>query len=136
MITQRPIQYICFASGNGSTFKHIHSTNSLKFNHALVISNKPDAKIVDFAQMNQIPVITFDKKRYSNIGDFYADCNEAISKTAQQSAHQTPLIHSLGYTGLIPKSIIDLGYPTLNSHPAPLVNEATAGKGMFGLKPY
>jgi len=112
-----------FASGSGSNAQQIMSYfEEHAFGEvALVLSNKPDAQVLDRAKRFRIPTHVFDRP------SFY-ESTEVLQILQKQ---EVSLIALAGFLWLVPDCLIQ-AYPDriVNIHPALLPEYG--GKGMYG----
>ena len=112
-----------FASGNGSNAQCIakHFENHPEIRISLILSNKPDAFVLQRAKNLKIPSFTFNRD------DFY----QRSLVLDELRRHEIDLIVLAGFLWLVPDNILH-GYPQriLNIHPALLPKYG--GKGMYG----
>jgi phosphoribosylglycinamide formyltransferase 1 len=127
------IQFIAFCSGNGTTAQYLASQIGVH-NIAIVVCDTPGAGILDWARQNNKPVHV--RGVDENIGLFYADFNTSFNRLKATQPHARFVGYGLGFTGLVPSSILDIpGFVMLNNHPGS-VKINTHGKGMYGDAPY
>lgn len=123
--------YICpvnkiaiFASGAGSNasaiIKRFRNHKTVKI--ALIVSNKPEAGVLNIAQQNKIPSLILDKEK------FFRD--NAYTDELKESGIEFIIL--AGFLWKIPSALIS-AYPgkIINIHPALLPKYG--GKGMYGL---
>lgn len=114
-----------FASGTGTNAQQIihHFANKSTVKVALVISNKPDAKVLDRAINANVPTAVFTKK------DFF----ETDKVLACLHENKIDWIILAGFLLLIPDNLIK-AFPKriINIHPALLPKYG--GAGMYGMK--
>jgi len=124
MNINKKIKIAIFASGNGS-----NAENIIKFfkNHEnicveLILTNNPNAYVIERAKNNNVKCIIFNKDDLYN--------SDKILNILKE--HNIDFIVLAGFLWLIPKSII-LNYPRkiINIHPALLPKYG--GKGMYGM---
>ena len=112
-----------FASGSGSNAQCIaeYFKNHPEIRIALILSNKPDAYVLQRAKNLEIPSFIFNRD------DFYQS-NRVLDELKR---YEIDLIVLAGFLWLVPENILD-GYPQriLNIHPALLPKYG--GKGMYG----
>ena len=113
-----------FASGEGTNAQCIidYFKKSSVIKVALVVSNKPDANVLNRAKNEHIPTLIINRV------DFYEN-----TTTIQQLQHLTiDLIVLAGFLWMIPGSLIK-AFPDkiINIHPALLPK--FGGKGMYGM---
>ncbi len=112
-----------FASGTGSNAEKIidYFRANTQIQVALVISNKPDAKVLDMAAANKIPTLVIDRQ------SFYSN-NKILSDL---SSHNIDFIVLAGFLWLTPKYLVEaFNKRIINIHPALLPKYG--GKGMYG----
>lgn len=114
---------IIFASGTGSNTQNIIDffRNDASVRIALIVSNKPEAGVLNIATKEGIPFLIIEKEQFFS-GNGYAD--ELLS-------YQPDLIVLAGFLWKIPFSLIQ-AFPNkiINIHPALLPKYG--GKGMYG----
>lgn len=113
---------IVFASGKGSNATAIHEyfTQNGKARIALIVTNKPDAGVLDLARREQIPFLIIDNKTL----------NEALL-VEQLQEYQPSLIVLAGFLRKIPAAMTEaFKDKIINIHPALLPKYG--GKGMYG----
>jgi phosphoribosylglycinamide formyltransferase 1 len=112
-----------FASGTGSNAQKIidHFKHSTEINVALIVSNKPDAGILQIAKAENIPVLLIEKEKFFR-GDAYLP---------ELKQNGIDFIVLAGFLWKIPGMLIE-EYPQkiVNIHPALLPKYG--GKGMYG----
>lgn len=112
-----------FASGSGTNAQKIieYFESNKDVNISLVLSNKPQAKVLERAKKFDIPSVIFDRNA------FY-ESDEIIRKLQKSDID---LIILAGFLWLVPKSLIE-AFPQriINIHPALLPKYG--GKGMYG----
>lgn len=118
-----------FASHNGSNVKAILESINISYLNAeakIVISNNPDAGVLEIAKTNNIPAICLNTKNYPKE---YNSLDEATLETLKN--HEVNLIVLAGYMKKTSPTIID-AYKNriLNIHPALLPKYG--GQGMYG----
>jgi phosphoribosylglycinamide formyltransferase-1 len=114
---------VIFASGSGSNAEKIilHFRNSSSVVVAGIFSNKPDAKVLDRAQMFNIPSFVFTKEELNS--------NAVLE---QLDEIQPDLIVLAGFLLKFPAEIIhSYTNKVINIHPALLPKYG--GKGMYGM---
>ncbi|MCX2744522.1 phosphoribosylglycinamide formyltransferase [Mangrovivirga sp. M17] len=114
-----------FASGSGTNAKAIidHFKDSKEIEVALVLTNKPDAGVIDYAVENNISHLVFNRE------SLY-ESNELIILMQSEGID---LIVLAGFLWLIPESMVkDFPGKIINIHPALLPKYG--GKGMYGKK--
>ncbi len=118
-------QIAVFASGNGSNAENLITYfNNSKIAHVgLVLTNNPDAGVIQRAKHLNVPVCVFSKKELQNS----TKVEEALK------SHQIDWIVLAGFLLLFPKKIIQ-SFPNtiINIHPALLPKYG--GKGMYGMR--
>lgn len=111
-----------FASGSGSNAENIahYFENKLHDNVTLILTNNPEAGVINRARKLQIPIFVFTKKQFSS--GFLLDVLHR---------QEIDFIVLAGFLKLIPADIIQ-AYPKriINIHPALLPKYG--GKGMYG----
>jgi phosphoribosylglycinamide formyltransferase 1 len=111
------------ASGNGSNAQNIaeYFKTSGVICVALILSNKPDAFVIERAKKLKIPSVVFNRKEFYESDDIL---NVLIE-------HRIDLIVLAGFLWLIPENILK-AFPKriVNIHPALLPKYG--GKGMYG----
>lgn len=114
---------VLFASGNGSNAEKIilHFKKSTLANVVTILSNNPDAKVLEKAKNHQIDTVVFTK----------TELNEGFVLEKMQNI-QPDLIVLAGFLLKFPESIINK-FPNkvINIHPALLPKYG--GKGMYGM---
>lgn len=114
-----------FASGSGTNAENIvnHFKISPVAEVRLILSNKPNAFVLERARKLNLPTQVFDKK------DFY-DSNKVLNTLAE---HKIDWVVLAGFLWLVPNSLIR-AFPNkiINIHPALLPK--FGGKGMYGDK--
>lgn len=115
---------VILASGNGTNAQAIidHFTHKNNVSVSLILSNKPTAFVLERAQKNNIPAISFNKYAFAKAGPI-----ESILLTESPD-----IIVLAGFLWKIPESLVKL-FPKkiINIHPALLPNYG--GKGMYGM---
>lgn len=113
-----------FASGTGSNAEQIirHFKSSSLATTALVVSNKPEAGVLQIARAENIPTLVIEKERFFR-GDGYVP---ALREAG------IDLVVLAGFLWKVPGQLI-AAYPRkiVNIHPALLPKYG--GKGMYGL---
>ncbi len=119
------INIAIFASGTGSNAQNIFNQFKAepKAHIALIVSNKDDAGVLEFAEQHEIP--------YAILGKDEMDDEETVMATLEY--HKIDFIVLAGYLLLVPQYLIK-AFPSriVNIHPALL--PAHGGKGMYGMK--
>jgi formyltetrahydrofolate-dependent phosphoribosylglycinamide formyltransferase len=114
---------VIFASGAGSNAQQIihYFRDSESIRVALVVSNRPNAGVLNIAAKENIPVLIIEKERFFR-GDAYINELRAV---------HCDLIVLAGFLWKIPQALID-AYPRsiINIHPALLPKYG--GRGMYG----
>lgn len=114
-----------FASGSGSNAENIakYFQNSDSNNISLIISNKPEAYVLERAKLLGIDALYMNKEKL----------NQESSMMAVLKFYKIEFIVLAGYLKLIPEFLID-NYPNriINIHPALLPK--FGGKGMYGMR--
>lgn len=112
-----------FASGSGSNaeniFNYFKANNDIEV--SLILTNNPNAGVIERAKRLAIPYVVFDKHSFKNTND--------IVKLLEKNA--IDLVVLAGFLWLIPENLIT-AYPNkiINIHPALLPK--FGGKGMYG----
>ncbi|GGD81045.1 phosphoribosylglycinamide formyltransferase [Planktosalinus lacus] len=118
-------QIAVFASGNGSNAENLitYFNNSKIAQVGLVLTNNPDAGVIQRAKRLNVPVCVFSKKELQNS----TKVEEALK------SHQIDWIVLAGFLLLFPQKIIQ-SFPNkiINIHPALLPKYG--GKGMYGMR--
>lgn len=120
-----PYRLAVFASGSGTNaeeiFKYFKGHPSIKV--ALVLSNNPDAQVIDRAARFGIPSIVFDRTQFKDGGTILSQLKE------KKITH----VVLAGFLWLIPPYLLK-NFPDriINIHPALLPK--FGGKGMYGMK--
>jgi len=114
-----------FASGTGSNARKLveHFQQHQHIKIALIASNKPHAPVLDMAKEHQIPILVFDKKKFTD--------KDSVLPELQNFG--IDFIVLAGFLWLIPEALIQ-HYPKrmINLHPALLPKYG--GKGMYGMR--
>ena len=114
-----------FASGRGSNARRLveHFKGHTAANITLIVSNKPDAPVLDMAREQGIATLIFNKKKFYNKKSVIPELTSA----------GIDFIVLAGFLWLMPKTIVE-HYPKriINLHPALLPKYG--GKGMYGMK--
>jgi len=114
-----------FASGNGTNARNIaeYFRHSVNIHVSLILSNKPDAYVLERARELNIPSVVFTRK------DFYEsdDILDLLRK------NEIDFIVLAGFLWFVPQNLLK-AYPCriINIHPALLPKYG--GKGMYGEK--
>lgn len=114
-----------FASGTGSNARKIieYFKQHPKICVSLIVSNKPDAKVLEIARENDIPSLVIHRK------DFYE--SENILKKINE--YFIDFVVLAGFLWLVPAYLVKAFEGRMaNIHPALLPKYG--GKGMFGIK--
>ena len=114
-----------FASGSGTNAERIitHFTGNQRAGVVLVLSNKPDAYVLERARNHGIPSVVFDRKQFTETDEI-----PEILK-----AHRVTFIVLAGFLWLVPRNILSAWQGRIvNIHPALLPK--FGGKGMYGHK--
>jgi phosphoribosylglycinamide formyltransferase 1 len=114
-----------FASGSGSNAEQIvryfqgNNFHSVK----LILSNRPDAFVLERARMLSLPTLIFDKNTFYHT-------NEVLIRLREE---QVDLLVLAGFLWLVPDNLLK-AFPQriINIHPALLPDYG--GKGMYGMK--
>lgn len=121
-----PIDKIAiFASGTGSNAKKIiqHCSDIPEIEIAMVLSNRPNAKVLQTATENNIPTKVLDRNTFYQSSDLVEELKKA----------EIDWLILAGFLWLVPPYLIE-AYPNkiLNIHPALLPK--FGGKGMYGAR--
>lgn len=112
-----------FASGTGTNAQKIidHFRDKPNVCIALIVSNKPDAGVLNIAESENIPTMILDREKFFR-GNAYADELTSIG---------IDLVVLAGFLWKIPSALIQ-AFPQsiINIHPALLPKHG--GKGMYG----
>ncbi len=113
-----------FASGSGTNAEEIirHFKNHERISVALILSNNPNAYVLERAKNHHIPTLVFDRN------SFYKETtvDDALAK------NNIEFIVLAGFMWLIPERIIkSYSDKMVNIHPALL--PSYGGKGMYGM---
>lgn len=117
-------QIAVFASGNGSNAENLitYFNNSKIAQVGLVLSNNPDAGVIQRAKRLKVPFCVFTKKELQN--------STKVEETLKN--HQTDWIVLAGFLLLFPQKLIQrFTNKIINIHPALLPKYG--GKGMYGM---
>jgi phosphoribosylglycinamide formyltransferase-1 len=121
----KPVNIAIFASGSGTNAENIalHFKDSNDIHVAYILSNKPDAYVLERAKKMHIPTLVFTRH------EFY-ETNDILQFLRKESIGWIILA---GFLWLIPEYLVD-AYPgkIVNIHPALL--PGYGGKGMYGEK--
>lgn len=119
----QPVRLAIFASGAGSNAQAIinYFRNDPTVQVAMIVSNKPQAGVLNIAREEQIPVLIVEKERFFR-GDGY------VRELKTENIHWIILA---GFLWKVPASLIG-SFPgkIINIHPALL--PGYGGKGMYG----
>ena len=114
-----------FASGSGSNAENIvrYFSGSVEVECALILSNSPDAKVLDRAKRLGVPSMVFNRQEF-----YHSDIIlERLLETG------TDLIVLAGFLWLVPENLLrTFQNRIINIHPALLPKYG--GKGMYGMK--
>jgi phosphoribosylglycinamide formyltransferase-1 len=116
-------QIAIFASGAGSNAEKIleHFQDHAKVRVALIVSNKPQAGVLQIAADYNVPTLLIEKERFFR-GDAYVD---------ELKAAGIDSIVLAGFLWKVPVTLIQaFPHQIVNIHPALLPNYG--GKGMYG----
>ncbi len=117
-------QIAIFASGSGSNAQAIveYFQNHNQIRVACILSNRPDAYVLERAKQLNVPAYTFTRQEYQE--------GATIRQILQN--HQIDFIVLAGFLWLIPGYLLE-AFPKamINIHPALLPK--FGGKGMFGM---
>jgi phosphoribosylglycinamide formyltransferase-1 len=122
-VSSSKIKVAIFASGAGSNAQKIidHFRNSQSVKIALIVCNKPDAKVLQIAGKENIPSLLIEKERFLR-GDGYID---------EFRKESIGFIVLAGFLWKIPATILrSFPHLIINIHPALLPKYG--GKGMYG----
>ena len=114
-----------FASGTGSNAKKIidyfkHHTN---ISVSLIVSNKPNAPVLNIARENGIPTLVIDREYFYHSEDILKKFNEYL----------VDYVVLAGFLWLVPAYLVKAYEQRMvNIHPALLPKYG--GKGMYGMK--
>lgn len=118
-----PVSIAIFASGTGSNAQQIiqHFAGNPQVRVALIVSNKPNAGVLDKARAASIPTLIIEKEKFFR-GDAYLP---------ELAAAGIDFIVLAGFLWKVPADLIK-AYPSriVNIHPALLPKYG--GKGMYG----
>lgn len=118
-----PRSLIIFASGTGSNARKIIDffKNDPQTRVSLIVSNKPEAGVLQIAQQEGIPTLVIEKERFFR-GDAYV---------SELKALEPSLIILAGFLWKVPSALVK-AFPRqiINIHPALLPDYG--GKGMYG----
>jgi phosphoribosylglycinamide formyltransferase-1 len=113
-----------FASGEGTNAQRIidHFRNSSNIHTALIVSNKPGAKVLERAKKENIPSLVLNR------ADFY----ESDRTIRELRSRNIDLVVLAGFLWMIPGNLV-AAFPDriINIHPALLPK--FGGKGMYGM---
>lgn len=112
-----------FASGSGTNAECIskYFAKNSRITVCLILSNKPNAGVLDRAENLQIPTIVFDRRTFYKTDDI----------VDQLMNNKIDLIVLAGFLWLIPANILrEYNNRIINIHPALLPK--FGGKGMYG----
>ena len=118
------IRLAIFASGNGSNAENIarYFSDNKEITICLILTNNPDAGVIERADRLGISVETFNRD------DFY-NTNKVINIL---NCYSTDFIILAGFLWLVPENILTtFENRIVNIHPALLPNYG--GKGMYGM---
>lgn len=112
-----------FASGSGSNAQKVieHFDNSTEAEVTIILSNRPDAYVLERADNHEIPTHVFDRE------EFYAS-DKVVNLL---KSLQIDLVVLAGFLWLIPDNLLE-AFPRriINIHPALLPKYG--GRGMYG----
>ena len=124
VVSSKTINIAIFASGTGSNAQQIinYFRNSTQIKVALIVSNKPDAGVLNIAKNENIPTLIIEKNVFFNSTDYI----KLIS------SHKIEFVILAGFLWKIPISLLN-AFPEkiINIHPALLPK--FGGKGMYGI---
>jgi len=122
-MNHKPFKIAIFASGSGSNAENIvnHFRDRQKATVELIVSNNPNAFVLERAKKHDINTICIDRESFRNAEELIGILKDA----------EIDLIVLAGFLWLIPEKIIE-AYPLkiVNIHPALLPKYG--GKGMYG----
>ena len=117
------IKIAIFASGTGSNAQKIidYFGGNKNLNISLIVSNKPEAGVINIAEAHKIPILLLDKEIFFRV-DAYVDTLKKFG---------IHLVVLAGFLWKVPAALI-AAFPNkiINIHPALLPNYG--GKGMYG----
>jgi phosphoribosylglycinamide formyltransferase 1 len=124
MTEMRKAKIAIFASGRGTNAqKIVEKSADMHYNTALIVSNKQDAQVLDFAAQKGIKTLVLERNSFYNTTDLL----EALK------AENIDLIVLAGFLWLVPEYLIEAYNDRIvNIHPALLPKYG--GKGMYGMK--
>lgn len=122
--TQESVRKLAlFASGTGSNVRNIHAWSLTRpdVTVALIVSNRPEARVVEFAKSERLPVLLISREEMAN--------PDALIHQLQDAG--IDLIVLAGFLWRIPDALVS-AYPKkmINLHPSLLPKYG--GKGMYG----
>jgi len=124
VVSSKTINIAIFASGTGSNAQQIinYFRNSTQIKVALIVSNKPDAGVLNIAKSENIPTLIIEKNVFFNSPDYI----KLIS------SYKIEFVILAGFLWKIPISLLN-AFPEkiINIHPALLPK--FGGKGMYGI---
>jgi phosphoribosylglycinamide formyltransferase-1 len=102
-----------FASGTGSNFEAIMKHSDLPCDIALLVCDKPQAKVIEKAQTLGIEAFVFDTKKFAQRAEYEAEIVQALKK------HGIEWIFLAGYMRLIGETLLQ-AYEgrIINIHPS------------------
>ena len=119
----KKVRVAIFASGTGTNARKIieHFKNHPSIHIALVVSNKPDAGVLEIAKEHHLPSLIIKKEKFFNGDSYLHELKEA----------RINFIVLAGFLWKVPSALI-AAYPNkiINIHPALLPKYG--GKGMYG----
>jgi phosphoribosylglycinamide formyltransferase-1 len=124
MLSKRPINIAIFASGAGTNAREIirHCKGSDVVKVSLIVSNKPNAGVLEVAKEYAVEAAVLDRNTLNN-----ESCLSSLL-----SEHKIDLIVLAGFMMLIPEWLVKLYRQRIvNIHPALLPK--FGGKGMYGM---
>lgn len=120
---QPEIKIAIFASGSGSNAENIiqYFREKANISVALVLTNNPNAFVLERAKKHEVPTVVFSRKELLNTDKVLAELKD----------HKIDFIVLAGFLLLVPTNLIK-AFPDriINIHPALLPKYG--GKGMFG----
>ncbi len=118
-----------FASGRGSNFQTLHRKSMEGFvpaNIGVVISDKPQAGALAYAQAHQIPTYVVSPVEFTGSSAFGIRLLQILAE------HEIDWVVLAGYLRKIPENVVEqYENRIVNIHPALL--PAFGGKGMYGM---
>lgn len=111
------MKIVVFASGRGSNFKaiveNIENGSLTNVEISLLLSNKPNAKVLTYAEEKSIPHVCVDDSQYLSRADY----EKAVLNEVQQVSCN--LVVLAGYMKILGEDFLEnVGCPVVNIHPA------------------